>query len=904
MGIMCLTEHWLSEDLMGVVNWGKYSVCASYCRGDGEHGGVLIGARNDIHARTINEIEVKSVKRVVEVAGAEIPSGNMVVIVVYRVPNMSGDAFGTFLRTIDEVLYFAAARYPNRSVCIAGDYNIDFLVDSRERRSLLEVLSSYGLEKAVSEPSRITGRTAKCIDNIFICKENVQLASAKTFNWHVSDHLGQLIEVEIPNNSFPNTVQVSRHREISEENVTQLREELGMVDWACLECLHARAAYTAFHDVLHGLFNDIMPEKEKMAKPNKQHHKCTEEVQKIKRTLDALNVVRVASGSEASRWLYQCYRERYREKIEEEKRRVNARRIENSTNKQRAIWDVIRRETGKNSKEIKEQSQLTSREMNSFFCNVGGEMARKVPCGSRVEPRDLMGKTGTPFASFFLVPTDKGEIVEIIKHIKPKETKDIYGFTTALLKRIGGEIAGPISTLVNKCMEEGVFPDELKVAVVTPIHKSNDRNVCSNYRPVSVLPAVAKIFEAVLRNRLTEYFQGFELFSQSQHGYRKNKSTTTALLQLVRGVGRALDDCQLAQVVACDLSKAFDMVSHKELLSKLEYYGVRGVAYKMFESYLENRTQAVRWNGDMSGRLAVEYGVPQGSMLGPLLFVIYTNDLVGGMSHCESCVLYADDTTFLVTGNTLEEITQKTENTLKDARFWFESNKLKMNESKTQVMSFCTRPGGVEDSIKLLGVYVDSRLSWSAHGDHLGRRLPAAVYAILRMKRVATHQCARVAYYTGFHSLVSYGIMIWGSSSMAAGIFRMQKRAVRALCGLRSSESCRDMFKREKILTVPSIYILACLKYVHAHGDEFVQNHDHHWHYTRYGGLFEIPYHRIKTTQQEVGYWGVKLYNHLPREIKGLALHSFIGAVRKLLLERTIYTMQEFFEKELPGCIL
>lgn len=352
----------------------------------------------------------------------------------------------------------------------------------------------------------------------------------------------------------------------------------------------------------------------------------------------------------------------------------------------------------------------------------------------------------------------------------------------------------------------------------------------------------------------------------------------------------ARDNKLTAEITACDLSKAFDCVSHNILLKKLQYYGIRGNAYNILKSYLENRKQTVWWQNNYSAQRAVEVGVPQGSILGPLLFIIYINDLPNNIANSKTCI-YADDTSILVKGMG-KDVQCKRTNALKSAENWFKTNKLKLNAEKTKSLTIGDKQ---EETINLLGINVDGGLTWRSHIDMLCIKLSRAIYSIRVMRQVSTQQAAKLTYYANFHSIASYGVTIWGRSSDFERVLILQKKALRTLCGMRNSESCRETFKRERILTIASVYILSCVKYVHTNQMRFTRNEEFHQYDTRNRKYFVVPHHRLCMTQRGVDYWGVKMYNHLPAEVKALNKTRFKKRVRELLLKNTIYNMNEYF---------
>lgn len=361
-----------------------------------------------------------------------------------------------------------------------------------------------------------------------------------------------------------------------------------------------------------------------------------------------------------------------------------------------------------------------------------------------------------------------------------------------------------------------------------------------------------------------------------------------------------MDNKEQTKLVLCDLSKAFDTVPHKELLYKLDKYGVRGEPNELIRSYLENRVQTVFWKGEFSFKSNIINDVPQGSILGPLLFIIYLNDIsdyVGTYATGQ----YADDTSFLVKGTNILEVELESRRVIDKAKTWFDDNGLIMNDSKTQTLTFST---GKEEVSKVgfLGLILQSNLGWSSHIDHLAKRLSRASYAIRRLKIAATHQTARIAYFANFHSLLSYGILLWGTSSQSQQIFILQKKVLRMLADLNSRDSCRAAFKSQGILTLPSVYILACLKYVHNHKEKFVKNNSTHFYNTRNQEALQTPYHRLSLTQNALNYWGPKLYNRIPCEMGKLSAPAFEKELRNILLTNPFYSVDEFMNFQISAC--
>jgi retron-type reverse transcriptase len=372
---------------------------------------------------------------------------------------------------------------------------------------------------------------------------------------------------------------------------------------------------------------------------------------------------------------------------------------------------------------------------NNFFSTIHNKLLSKAIPPKRVFSDFL----NIPNAkSFFINPVTENEISGLITNkLKTEKSLGPNSVPTFLLKLVPHIISKPLCTVINNSFKSGIFPDIFKVAKVIPIFKKGSLLDFTNYRPISLLSNIGKLFEKAMHIRLYAFLEKFKCFYTHQYGFRANHSTTHALIEMTELIRKAIDDKYFACGVFVDLQKAFDTVDHSILLKKLEYYGIRGVPLKWFISYLNNRTQFVAINDSKSTLVKCSNGVPQGSVLGPLLFLLYINDLHTSIKFA-TVYHFADDTNLMLINKSLKKINKHINHDLANLVQWLRSNKLFLNSNKTELIIFKSnktkiykhmnfRLSGKKiepvNSIKYLGIKIDSNLSFLSQCKDLAMKL-------------------------------------------------------------------------------------------------------------------------------------------------------------------------------------
>jgi len=450
----------------------------------------------------------------------------------------------------------------------------------------------------------------------------------------------------------------------------------------------------------------------------------------------------------------------------------------------------------------------------------------------------------------------------------------------------------------------------MKLSRVIPLFKSGSTSDLGNFRPVAILPTLSKIFERLMLKQMLIHFEKNKIFHEKQFGFTRNRCTTDAGIELLKAIFAAWEVSHDALGVFCDLSKAFDCVHHETLIRKLHHYGIRNKALELLTSYLCNRIQKVDINGLQSSGARVSMGVPQGSILGPFLFLVYINDLPYYVGDNQDIVLFADDTSLLFKIKRQLLNYDEVNNALSKVVHWFNINNLVLNEKKTKCIKFTTpnvkqvetnvQIGGVElDLVKstvFLGITIDDKLQWGPHIEKLSGRLSSAAYAVKKIRMLTDVETARMVYFSYFHSIMFYGILLWGSSADLNTIFVLQKRAIRAIYKLGPRISLREKFKEIDILTVASQFIYENLLYVKKNINNFKKYSDIHSFNTRNKDDLVIHSTRLhKISKSFIGQC-IRFYNKLPKNIRNMPLNKYKKTIKLRLCSRAYYTITDYLE--------
>ena len=502
-------------------------------------------------------------------------------------------------------------------------------------------------------------------------------------------------------------------------------------------------------------------------------------------------------------------------------------------------WDILRKAIGKRNNKsnfpqtfslenesVSDQSKIAEA-FNNYFSKIGKLTSQNVP-NSPKHYTDYL--TNPVLNSIFIEPIEPSKLIDIVNKMKPKTSSGHDEISTKMIKQTINHIILPLTHIVNKSLTTGIVPQQLKIAKVIPVYKSSNHDQLKNYRPISLLPAFSKIFEKVMFNKIMSYLNSKKLFYEHQYGFRSKHSTIHPVLHLLNNCAEVnnMQPKKLTMSIFCDLSKAFDVINHDILIHKLEFYGIRGIAKTWLSNYLTDRKQYVQIENKKSNMCSIECGVPQGSILGPLLYLIYVNDI--SKSTRENILSFADDTSLFISDSNIDNLFQRANTEINNLFNWFCANRLSLNPSKTKYIIIkspkqkCNTTGlniminnthlsqvgkhYEEQSTKFLGVHIDESLSWKYHLQHVNKKISRSLWIMKQVKHILPADSMRTLYFTLIHPQITYGILAWGNAckSVLNRTIILQKRAVRIINRAAYNSHTEPLFKRMKILKLNDQY--------------------------------------------------------------------------------------------------
>lgn len=528
---------------------------------------------------------------------------------------------------------------------------------------------------------------------------------------------------------------------------------------------------------------------------------------------------------------YKLWRNKVVNMIKKSKKVNYERLVENSKIQPTTIWKIFKElgaSKNKSSKENKVQSiKIGSKEIhdpeeiansfNDFFINIAENIKEPTPHSNHEKLQEYCDAKLTENASFNLPLLENGKVLKFLKGLDVSKSTGTDNIGPRLLKIAAPCIADSLTYLCNLSIISSTFPEKWKEAKVKPLHKSGPSNDLNNFRPISILPVLSKLIEKHAHDSLLSYTEANNLLHGTQSGFRPNHSCETALVHMLDKWLTAIDRGDLVGVIFVDFRKAFDLVDHDILLKKLEVYRISKTSLSWFDSYLKSRKQKVSFNNTVSSQINIKYGVPQGSILGPLLFLLFINDLPLHTNVFTD--LYADDTTLYETNSSKKEIEVQLQKALSDLAQWCKLNGMVINMDKTKAMLVTTRqkrsrideelkislnemPLSLVSNDKVLGIQVDNNLTWSEHISKVSKKMSTNVWLLSKIKSYLSVEHRLLFYKSYIQPHLDYANIVWGNTTKTnlLQIERLQRRACRVILNY-NLENVHQAMNDLKIMT-------------------------------------------------------------------------------------------------------
>lgn len=850
---------------------------------------------------------------------------------IYRHP---GSSINDFTKQFSDFL-LTKNIIQNKEICIFGDININLLHKDKDKsiNNYLNEIQSFGITNLIDVPTRVTNQGGTLIDHFYFSNPQ-RVQNAQVLLSDISDHFP--LYVKLKNCNLTKThinTKTQFHQDYSKININKLSIDASNIfnKFQIYKIINSK-------DSIDSKFECLLEKVKEISDKNIPTRKLSKSKLKLKSkpwiTKGILKSIRYKNklykmlcknnfNNPQKVKEYKTYRNKLTKIKTISKKNYFEKRLQNCNKNSAATWKVINEITNRQKNrcefphklEINEESFTNPVEivnkLNLHFSNIG----KQTCLNSKSSQNSFSTSPINYYNSFAWFEVHEKEISDIIKNLSSNKANGADNISVKILKLINCHIAPIISKLINLAFQEGRYPSCLKLAKVLPIFKSGLKTIPGNYRPISLLSNINKIIEKAIYSRLYNFFTKFNILNSSQFGFREGHSTTLALSEFVESTLSSFDKGNAVCAVLLDLSKAFDCVDRKILLNKLENYGIRGKMLKLLESYLTDRKQFVDFAGYVSTCEDIEVGVPQGSVLGPLLFLIYINNLQNNTTL--KVLNFADDTLLYTT---LKKNTYKRDNAylnteLENVSKWLMDNKLKLNVNKTRYMLFHSGKMDIWKKInfdiiigsstikkvnnyKYLGVTIDSNLNWSEHIEALKTKLLKTIGILYKTRYYLNQNSLYYIFNSLLMSHVRYGLLCWGRASRTKinEINKLINRAIRCIHFKSWKESVSSIKIAKKILDVENMFQYELGVFMHKFKRDilpinfkpyFTSINKIHNHSTRFSETnYYFPRVNSLYGSKSLSYLGCKVWEEIPRNLKEQNyLKAFQSGLKNVLLK-------------------
>lgn len=864
------------QDYTCIYNEGSYNKCD----------GIIVLIKNTIRMK-------QSFKFIGEVKCIELEVGEnpnkFVLTCIYRSPAINEEKY------VDNLTDYLLLNKTFNNHVIVGDINLNLLRRDKsfveKYKSILAISGFTSYNKYYTRPNSKT-----CLDHFFVKGFGGKyLQNIKSFviNYKITDHCPILLKFE---KYAPQKINDNNTRYKKYINYKQLRRDLNNHYWASV--LHNADIHEATSNFIKTLQFLISKNTQLIAQSNTKNGKkgwITNEILKLIQEKNRLyNESRKNPNNNRLKTEYTDYKRKTAKIIKRSKQEYAQKLISKNQNKSSALWNCVNKICNKprqnnkiekiesqNSEIITDKTEIAN-QFNNFFCDIGENLAKNIK-----KPKNFQENNNWSTHSLFhFREATTAEVQKTIHSLKPNKAPGHDCIKSETLKAISDEITPIITYLINFCFNTGTFPNILKIGEIRPLFKQGSKTDINNYRPISLLSSVSKIFEKIIKFRMSSFLDKHNILSDQQFGFRAGKSTEDAILSLTSNIYKSMDKNQPSLCVFIDLTKAFDTVCHKRLIEKLERCGFRGGVLNLLKNYMTDRHQYVAMEDTKSVLRAVTCGVPQGTVLGPVLFTIYINNILQ-LNSQGKIISFADDTVIFYTACNWKSLRNKVEADLWTINKWFQENKLTLNKNKTKFVPFTSYVNNLPsfddlkveknliiskvDNIKYLGITIDCHLRWDKHINDLANKIRHLVTRFYFLKTYLDIKHLKQVYFALFQSHISYGIAGWGAvrDIYLNDLELIQKWVIKVIFNKNRSYSSDLLYTEAKILDIRQLYfqqLLMCINRQKIKLDTITHRHN-----TRQrDGFAVVPPSKKEIYHRSFLYLAPKFYNFLPNHLKAV----------------------------------